>query len=262
MSSDHPTSFILRFVGKDVRPWLVSFNTLARALSAVQRLVVEEPLDQEEGHEKSLLHLLGVTRGSACYPVYAEDEEQAIDALRLVGRVIADPDYVDTVSHIINPLEDLSAIAKQLKCELELSLPNDGEVLAKIQPVTHKTIAHTAFISGDSSLEGYVERVGGATSLHCGLRVRGQARMLICRVQTPDVARQLGQHLYENIIVDGNATWYRRSWKLHRFEIRSMRKLDDKSVSDKFDALRKAADGFFDNIDDVESHISDLRGED
>lgn len=262
MPSDHDTSFILRFVGDKVRPWLVPINTLAKALSAVQRLVVEEPEDEEEIHEKSLLHLLDVTKGSACYPVYAEDKDQAIDALRQVGKAIADPDYVDTVSHILNPLEDLSAIAKQLDCELELSLPNNGEVLARIQPVTHKAIAHSAFISGDSSLEGYVERVGGATSLRCGLRVRGQANMLICRVQNFDVARQLGQHLYEHIIVDGNATWFRRSWKLHSFEIRAMRKLDDKSVSDKFDALRQAADGFFDNINDVESYISDLRGED
>lgn len=254
-------SFVIRFVSKDIRPWLVPLRTLTRTLSAVQQIVSEDSeSDQREG---SVLHLLDVKPGSASYPVFADDEDRALRSLSVTGQIIEQPQRAEKATYVISPLEELSAVAKSLGCEVELALPGKhGEVLARIVPTTYESVSRAVFIYGDTSIEGYVERVGGATDLHCGLRVRGQSRMLICRVEGTEVARQLGQHLYEYVIVSGTATWYRNSWRLRSFSVKSMHQLDDRSLSERFEALRGATPDHWNRIDDPERFIAEIRGED
>ncbi|GMU24725.1 MAG: hypothetical protein AMXMBFR13_47970 [Phycisphaerae bacterium] len=252
---------VLRFL-----PEAISFRVLARALSAVQRLVSEEEDQEEQVHEnvsRTDLHLLDVKRGSATYPVYAERQEEVLARLKLTGQILAAPERADEVPATLSPVEDLSAIARSLGCEIEFKLPGkDSQVLARITPVSYESIVGTVFVSGDTTIAGRVERVGGATELHCGLRVHQQPeRMLICRVESTEVARELGQHLYENVVVDGTATWYRRNWRLRSFSIRSVHQVKRRSLVDGIRALRAAGGSAWDSIEDPKQFLHEVRGE-
>ncbi len=262
-----PTSFEIHFGGSGISPEVIPFRVLARALAAVQRLVSDSEPDEElstdDTTEDSDLHLLDVRRGSATYPVYAERQPEALDRLKQTGLVLQDPQHADEMPYVLSPIEDLSAIAKSLGCIIEFRLPGKGnDILATITPDSYRSLEGSVFVSGETTISGRVERVGGATELHCGLRVQQQSeRMLICRVESTDVARQLGQHLYDDVIVSGEATWYRRNWRLRSFSIRSMHQLKRGSILEAIGALRGAGGSAWNNVEDPEKLLNEARGD-
>ncbi len=259
------TTFEIRFKGPRVAPEAIPLRTLARALSAVQRLISEDREDDEPAEEPTPqleLHLLDVRRGSATYPVFAEESAQVIERLKLTGTILKDPEMVEEFPSVLSPVEDLSAIAKTLDCEIELSPPGKSGILARITPASFDTLVGSAFICGETSVSGVVERVGGATELRCGLRVSQQPRrMVICQVETPEAARELGKHLYESVIVEGTATWYRRNWRLKSFLIKSVRQVRRSSLTDAIKELRDAGGNAWDRVKDPRKFLSGVRGE-
>lgn len=262
-SKQPPSSFEVRFDGPGITPEAIPLRVLARALAAVQRLVSEEEDEADRKTEQFELHLLDVRRGSATYPVYAEKQPEVLERLAIAGRVLQEPERAENLPQVLSPVEDLSAIAKSLGCIIEFRLPGKKtDVLAKITPASYESLVSSVFISGDTTIAGKVERVGGATELHCGLRLRQQAeKMLICRVESTDVARQLGQHLYEHVVVNGTATWYRRNWRLRSFSIRSMHQLKRGSIVEAVQALRSAGGSAWDKVKEPQRLLDEVRGE-
>lgn len=252
-----PTSFIIKFVSPDLRPWKMPMAVLARAFTAVQGLVCDE---LEEDSDRPQLHLLSVKIGSASYPVSSEDSERAVESLTSVGRAINDPILAERAPYMLSHVKELSKIAKSIGCEVELALP-EGAVLARITPDTYGSIVKVVFIRGESSVEGEIIRVGGATGLHCALRVRGQRLLVYCEVDGTQVARELGEHLYEYAILTGTATWYRKSWQLHHLIIKAMHQIDKRSIVDRFEEVRRAGGYSWDDIDDADEFVKEIRGE-
>ena len=119
-------------------------------------------------------------------------------------------------------------------------------------------VSKNAFVRGVTSIEGKIERVGGATRLYCGMRVHGYRRLLICRVKGTDVARELGHHLYERAVVTGEAMWYRRNLKIHHFTITGMAQVNKGRASDKFARLRRVVGDDWDALDPTAA-VADLR---
>lgn len=258
-----PPAFVMRMIGARVRPWAVPMRMLIRALTAVQRLVAEELVDDESEDivvERSELHLLDVKRGSAAYPVAADDPEKVVSVLRRTGHQIDKPEGDDLTYEWLSPVEELSAIAKALQCEIVFGEPN-GTVLATIRPNTYETISPLIFIRGEASIHGKIERVGGATKMHCGMRIPNQRRMIICTVATSDLVRDLGQHIYQDVAVFGTATWFRANWKVRHFKIKGMEPPKVGTFADTLTKLRKAGGSAWDDIDDPQAILNDIRGD-
>lgn len=266
--SDPNPSFIIHFTGNDIRPWHVGVLALARVMEAVNKLVGGETGDEAGEPRKpnlagkpEALHLLAVTSGTASYRVLADNPDKARKQLARAGKTIEDPESTEPADHILDPIEELSALARLFGCNIELLPPDGSAVLARISGNTYSNISKSAFIHGQTSIEGKIERVGGATRLHCGVHMRGRRKMMICRVVHADLARQLGQHLYERAVLCGKATWYRRNWRLRRFTIHSMQQLDHRrSVSDRFSALRRIVGDAWNTVD-ADKFVADIRGE-
>lgn len=262
MKKPEPT-FLVRLFGHGLKPEAVPLPSLARVLSAVQRLASEEDEDAQTA-DYSPVHLLDVLRSmSATYPFFAEDADRVIGNLQLTGKIIEHPDFLQKRPMVLSPVEDLSAIAKALNCTIEFRLPGrTGDILATILPATYATISEVAFIKGETTIMGVVERVGGATEQRCGLRLEDQPRkMLICTVEDTEVARKLGQHLYQRVILNGVATWYRHTWRISHFVIRSMAKPKNGSIADTMKRLRLAGGDVWDQFDNPHDHLLDIRGE-
>ena len=135
-----------------------------------------------------------------------------------------------------------------------------GDVIATIGPITFSRFAEAAFVSGDTSVYGRIERVGGATEMRCGLRVPEQpGRMIICSVANRDLARQLGQYLYQHIVVSGKANWFRRDWKLLRMDITSFEPPKAGSILDALDRVHDAGGHAWDHIDDPKDFLAEQR---
>ncbi|MBK8913562.1 MAG: hypothetical protein IPM64_03005 [Phycisphaerales bacterium] len=265
----------MRLVAPGMQPSAVPLRSLAGILNAVQRLIDQrEEDDTEEGQEPDpgketsprTLNLLDVATGSAVYRVGAPDRQVVLNLLSVTARQIDTPGEADWTTPTLSSLKELSDIARRLGCEIEFINPGGGgsltDVIAKITPDTYRTVSACAIIRGETSIYARIERVGGATEMHCGIRLpEASRRMVICRVKTADLARELGQWLYQHVTLTGEAGWLRHGWQLKHFVISSFEPPKTGSI---VDVLRKAHDSggsAWDEIEDPEAYLAEMRRE-
>lgn len=263
------SNFVIRIVGAGINPRAVPMRALTRVLNAVQRLIEhteEEPIEREEGIGeepvlKAPLHLIKISKGSAVYSVVC-DSEDALQTIAETGRYLRDPIHSDWYPEILSPIEDLSAVAKALNCEIEFGRPGEkGEILAKITSYSYYTMSEMAFVTSESTLSGYLERVGGAIKMHCGLRLPDQqSKMVICPVATEDLIRELGHHVYENVRVSGAVTWFRRNWRVKSIFVKSFEPSKEGSILQALEHIYEVGGKDWDKVEDVDGAISEMRG--
>lgn len=246
-------------------PERVPFHALAKLISAVQRLAagpssdeIDETLD--DGVD-NLFGLLGVKRGSSRYEISSLWPEQSVKNIRDVGKVLVKPDTIGPREYILGPVHTLSEISRSLNSMIQIREPGrSGAILATIQPSTYSALSERLLVKGETTIFGKVERVGGATSKKCGLRLVGRSKMLICNVHNQEVARRLGQKLYEEVSVSGVAQWLKTTWNVVHFNIRDLCQANQKSTDDIIKSLRDAGGDGWDKVDDPEAFLNDVAG--
>lgn len=271
--SEKRTDFVIRIAGPAIRPWAVPLRSLTRLLDAVQRLVDQKDDDQQVdesnqdvGHvDPRTLHLLNVKVGSAVYEVAAPNRETALRVITDVGRAIENPNNVDWAASTLSSLRELSEVAKSMKCTIEFREPGTrrpyGNVIAKIVPATYELIEPIAFIDGRTSVYAKIERVGGATEMHCGIRLPESPRkMIICRVVSMDLVRQLGQFMYQCVVLTGNARWLRHNWALKHLVIDEFEPPKCGSILQTLKDAHDAGGHVWDKIDNPAKLIAEMRG--
>ncbi len=256
-----PAAFEMFFKGAGIYPERIPLHTLSRAFSAVQRLAAGAEFDEDEEPDKSL-GLLEVRRGSALFRCFAADPTTALAHLRQAGQVLEHPEKVGQAAFVLKPIGHLSRIAQQLECSIVLRESNHGgRVLAEIEAQSFKTISETALVSGETSIAGKVKRVGGATAMKAALRVAFQDRLLYCQIASSETARQLGKHLYQEVVVTGTAQWIRDSWQVFSFTIKEMYQPESGSLLEALEALREAGGKAWDKIGDPEAFLREINAE-
>ncbi len=246
---------------EDVYPEMIPLSVLSRVLSAVRRLAsgLEEHEETSAVTSEQEIGLLQVRRGSAVYQFKAPP--QALGYLRVAGQILERPETIGDRDYILSPVEELSAVAKSLRCPIVLREPGkEGVVLARIEAASYSTISRRLLISGESAITGKVVRVGGATENKCGLRIPDQSRMLICKVDSAEVARNLGQRLYEEIAAHGTATWLKTTWKIVGFTVKEVFQPKLKSLEETIESLRNAGGKSWDDIPDPAAFIGESGG--
>lgn len=259
--------FTVRLVGQGISPSVIPVRALARILGALQRLVDQRDDDtteisqvecEQEQPAARPLHLVGIKTSSAGYLVAAPDRKCAVDILRNTGHAIAEPRRSEWNGPTLSALKELSEVARAIPCEIEI---RNGRVLATVTPRTYEEISPSAFVYGRTSLYARIERVGGATEMHCGIRLPEMPRkMVICHVQGSDLVRSLGQYMYQRVLLHGDATWMRRSLRLRHFTITSFEPPRSGSLLEALRDVREAGGRGWDKVADVNAAFSEIRG--
>ena len=179
--------FELIFEGEGIYPEAIPLGTLARALSAVQRIASgDDFLDEEKEEDDGSLRLLAVRRGSAVFRLGVKSPTPAITHLRVVGMILSNPDKAGENEYLLSPIERLSAVARSLDCTITIRESGRKKgVLAKIEPASYESISGSLLVVGETSFVGMVERVGGATETRCGLRVGFQTECSSAGLRIP-----------------------------------------------------------------------------
>jgi hypothetical protein len=258
---------IFEVVFRGIYPEKIPLGTLSRILAAVQRLVsgIESEEDDEQVPEtmsvSGQIQLLAMKRSSAVYRFAGESTNQIMTRLRLVGDVLAHPEQLGENDYLLTPLERISTSAKTLGCDVTLRAPgNNGKVIATIGPRSYDEISRSIFVKGETSVIGNVQRVGGATEMRCALRLPARQRLLFCRVKTEAVARKLGDCLYKDVAVTGQAIWIRGTWRINAFTITGATETKKGSIIEAFGALHEAGGSGWDNVDDPERTLEEVTG--
>jgi hypothetical protein len=265
-----PPAFEMKFKRPGISPEEIPLGILSRALAALQRLAIGDAAgadEEETDHEPDALiipegfGLVGVRRGSAIYQVATRKPELAIARLSQTGSVLENPESIGDGEFMLGPLYELSAVSRSLESAIILKRPGKGgDVLAVIGPNSYSRVSDSLFVEGDTTLFGRVERVGGATSTKCGLRLSHRTRMLFCSVEGDELARELGQKLYQNVAAHGTAQWMKTTWKVIRFSIREISQPKMKPFSKMIDDLRNAGGSDWDKIADPEAFLGEVAG--
>jgi hypothetical protein len=101
--------------------------------------------------------------------------------------------------------------------------------------------------SGTTTLLARCLRVGGATQPTAELRLI-QGSLLNIKV-SEEMARELGRHLYDEIVLTGIATWRTDTWTIIDFKIKSISKFDRVAPAVAFRELAEAAGDALDHVD-------------
>jgi hypothetical protein len=253
------------FDGLELLPENISLGKLSQAFSAVQRLASgqyvsreDEPEDEEADDS---LRLLDVQRGSAVYRITGPSPDAPIANIRKAGSILEEPDEAGDSDYVINPVEDLSRIARSLACRIVLRKPGSIRPLATVDSDSYHRIAGRLIVEGDTAFTGKVQRVGGKMSNRCALSVPFQHRMIYCLVESPDLARTLGQRLYQDVVVQGTARWLRGSWKLFSFRVKDVYQPKKGGIREAFKALHDAGGKGWDQIEDPAKFLEEVTGE-
>lgn len=267
--------FVIRLDG-DIKPWLVPMRSLSRILSAVQRLVDQrddledvEPEKPGESIEDTVqanrtLQLLTIKAGSANYAVSSENKFATLAVLHETGKSIEAPERALWHPATISSLDELSHMASQLGVVIEIRSPGKGktlgDVIAKIRPETASDVRGRAFRTGHTSVVGELQGVGGATEMKCRIRVRGRNRLLYCGVASNQLIREMGMFIYADVLLSGNAIWYKSNNQLKTLTVTSFSPTKTGSLTDVAKRIRKAGGDVWDRIADPDAYIREMRG--
>jgi hypothetical protein len=260
--------FEVYFQREALYPESIPLGSLTTALSAVRRLasgsdVTEEEEDEtaQPAPEDGSIRLVEVKRGSAAFHFFAPAATVSLDHLKAAGRVLENPEEFHGEDFILRPVESLSGIARRLECSILVrTTGKEKTVLAKVGPDSYGRISERLFLTGETAVKGRVERVGGATSRHCALRVAFQTRLLFCGVANDELVRQLGNFLYQKVTVRGEARWLRNSWRVIDLRIKSVSQQTEGTVAEAFQALRNAGGSAWDEVDDPKAYLEEVSG--
>jgi len=256
-------NILIRFRGK-IKPEDVPLSMLNDAMMAFQRLASEmSGLADDELQARQFMQLLNVRRGSAAYQFLMDSPGTVTDQLRLVGHALKEPLEHDFDEPTITPIMRLSRIARRLRCDITIEVPHgrrDHDVLATIRPNSYSELWSSIFVRGETSVSGNLQRVGGAQEMKCALRVPNRPRLLICKISSSNLARDLGRYLYENITVTGPARWIRTTWTLRTLTVQSFETPKNGSVLEALDRAWDAGADAWDDIDDPETFITEMTG--
>jgi hypothetical protein len=253
------------FDGLELLPESIPISTLSQAFSAVQRLATGKYVDREEedavDETDGSLRLLDVQRGSAVYRITGPSTDTPIANIRQAGKILQNPDEATDGDYIITPIEDLSRIARNLHCTIVLRKPGLQKPLVKVDGESYGRVAGRLLVEGDTSFTGRVERVGGKTQNRCALSVSFQQRMVFCIVENNTLARDLGQRLYQDVVVQGTAKWVRGSWKMLAFTVKGVYQPKRGGIHEAFKALHDAGGKGWDDKDDPAAFLKEVTGE-
>jgi hypothetical protein len=258
-------TFEVRFLGSDVLPEKIPLRSVSDALSAVQDLAsARDSFEETQVSPEKSIRLLAVRRGSATYQCLARAPREAIANLVRVAAILASLDdeheNEDGLVAAFRPLKSLCDVAGSVGCSLQVRLVGrETKELFTVQKEDYQRISDRLFMTGETTVVGVVERVGGATGMRCLLRVPGRTRLLYCDVESEDLVRRLGQHLYEQIAATGTATWIHRSWRIHEFKIKDFTQPRLGNLIEALTELRNAGLSAWDDITDPETFIQGLR---
>jgi hypothetical protein len=258
-------TFEIRFVGPAITPETIPFRAVSDALSAVQDLASgRDPFETASVPSERSIRLVNVRRGSAVYGCVSHAPDEARTNLIHVATLLSpthDQDAEgDGLVAALRPIESLSMVARSIQCHVEIALANhDDSPLFVIGEGDFQHLSDRLLLAGETTVVGEVKRVGGATKMRCVLSVPGRHRLLYCDVESGELVRKLGQHLYEEIAATGTAIWIHRSWRIYRFTVKGFTQPRIGNPSKAMEELRDAGLKAWDQISDPAAFIRELR---
>lgn len=255
----------LRFVGAEIAPETVRLGELAQVLTAFEQAllaIIQATVDGEERREEISISLTSIEAGSVGLQYATFQPRTVLPAYYQFATAIANGRPGDLPSRSREHLRTIGNFVRRRNCNAELRLlpriavDTPPKPLAIITPATD--LPSPPLLREETTIFGTITRVGGVDPKVMLLTTWGQ--LISCKVEMP-MAKQLAQHLYEDVTLEGDAVW--RSEDLHvdlaEFTARRIVAYRDRSLSETIQSLRERFGDRYDAIENVDDFLAELR---
>lgn len=250
-------TFDLRICGPS-DPAAVSLSDLTAFLESFQETVLSyvqlRNLDVPE--TVPLISLIAIRSGSE--ELGFSVPSGVIPAVAHLSAAVETDRYEDLPAETHRKLYGLSKLVVDKNWTLEFQKSADHGIRPAqicsshpVQPPQKPTEVH-----GTTSLLAQCLRVGGVEP-KAEIRLASNGKLIYPRL-SKDVARELGRRLYEDVVLEGRATWHTDTWEVIDFQVTSISSFRPSSPSQAFEKLAEVSQGRWDEVDALE-YVRDLR---
>lgn len=247
----------IRFTGSGMKPGSIRSKELAEIIEAFEDMIVSVVLNDnpELQKESVIIGLINIKDESIGLQFDPNLEELTIPAMSQITQSFATHNFSHLPSATAKPAQKIVSFVKKYQCEAELRIHNgQSELKAVITPSTEIPI--TLPLTGETTLYGEIKRVGGVEPKVTLKTIDGQT--VYCEV-SQELAKELGHRLYTQVALYGEAQWSADTLQLEGFRIKSELDYKETPIAEAFAELRDVLGDSFDDIEDVQEFVTDLR---
>lgn len=245
----------IRFTGNQIQPGRVSAKHLADVLRAYEDVIADLVTNHSPEISKDLIvvGLSEITHQSVGLQFEANVPELTLPAATQLTEAIQQLRFDMLPETARKFFITVRNFTRRYGCTAEIQAQGQ---LATIDETSE--IATPPKLTGFTTVYGTVQRVGGDEP-----RVRLQmftGESVYCTT-TVDMAKEIGDHLYEDVGLEGTATWDYESLKIEEFKVDRLLPYGSTSAALAFRELRSEFSEIFDSIDPDE-FVAEIRGGD
>ena len=129
-----------------------------------------------------------------------------------------------------------------------------------VNSINNKTdirISDDYYLIGETVIYGSIQRVGGAEP-KISIKNSIDDSTLYCSA-SKEIAKQIGQNLYEEVGLKGIATWEKTTNQIIDFKVTEITKYKKHSITEGIKGLSNLIGKYWDDVDDVILEVSKLR---
>lgn len=253
--------FQIRLKGSGVSPKTVPLVDLFELVMAVQRAV--QPLVPREIDDNKIdrnFYLSDVVNKSAGYGLEASSPEMR-NAYASLQYSMKEDDYAGLPEQTIRQLHKINHFV-QAKGYPVLEFRTDYSDASATVEITKDNLLKlpiaTTVIS-TTTIYGRLIKIGGTPPV-AQLKLPND-QVVNCDLNE-ELAKKIASSIYQDIGLEGEAHWKHPGWHLERFSAKKPTLYDPNyTVQKMFTDLKNAIKGDYDDLDDVEGFLKDLRGE-
>ena len=212
----------LKFIGDDISPELIKAKDLAELITAFEDSILRIVLNKnpELIEENKIVGLVNIEKSSAKFRFKPSYPSIALSAFLALSNSITQNNYSKSPLKSVESLVKISEFSKRHNCTAEFrSKINSPQPEAIITPSTLVEVPESLFITGETTIYGKIERVGGAKPK---VMIRSEDNNLIICDISEEMAQQLGHKLYKISGFVGSAKWRSDDYSFDSFNIETI----------------------------------------
>ncbi|MHB1305810.1 MAG: hypothetical protein ACYC23_01870 [Limisphaerales bacterium] len=249
--------FTIRLTGEGVRPQLIPASDLAQLLVAAEQTVLAIAAREHPEQADELIVGLSQVQDQSIGFAFASNQPQiAQSAYTALVTATANRLFRSLPGRSLEGLRTLTGFSRQHNGRTQFWNGGGDLPLLDLPPAFSIEIPAPEYQRGETVIYGRIERVGGVRPR---VRIRVAEREIVYGDITEEQSRELGSRLYSQAALRGQATWDGHDGSVAYFRVEEILHYDRGKVSSAFEELRRAAQGAYDAVEDVDLLASRLR---
>lgn len=257
MSEENIHQIAIKFVGRGMVPGAIRSRELADIIDSFEEMLADVVVDRHSNIEKDdvLVGLATIGDGSIRLGFNTVMVSVVVAAYLSVASAVDKNDFTSLPQSSLTALNRIVAFTRRHHCVADLLSPDTDERIASITPETDTKVS--GLIQGQTTIYGRILRVGGKTPR---VMIETMSGATLSCVVSLEIARELGERLYEFAEFSGIASWSPNDWKIAEFRIQSFTVSSTKTPEQTINELRSLVGQYFEGVD-AEAYVSSIRGE-